>query len=545
MLELPRRPKGAVGVLAYSKTNNAILFTMNESEQQFLQKPLREDRTVNIEQKLDSVKKVRLKDTKEYKKYLDFNRMSITLGSEPCRVERLGTLSHKNIDLINSINSHRPLTSMEVDQLASCILKFPDEEQNRVCEILLFYSRLVNPGVIETHFLPFTEGEEQKVFEFLERCKIFYENIDATPREIMPDTPHGKLLPDMKKLYLNKIKKIIDSLVNESMKCFEETASLNEEIAYAKFEDVENPNIDQSGNIQFLMETNGQIDASFTKFVNEQTALEAQFLAMLALVRVNFQNGSEISINDIRDANLEIVLGSSLVKTDVTAMRRMYQKNQKDSAILDTLIASFDARVSDPNTRFYIYKWKGRIVGFLALTDLEGSKYFSSFNVDTNSQGFKIGDAMLHEFIGQEAKEHVLTADCYAHVAITQRYLDTGWVAYKYEPEPDLKRPGGTAHVLHICRDDAHNKIYWGGNTSKEVIVARQVLPPPEVVVESAHSQDALHFEKLNQGYVLTRMFRDDLSRMYFAVFEPIRKRQLAHQESEEAVEDVAETAGA
>lgn len=240
------------------------------------------------------------------------------------------------------------------------------------------------------------------------------------------------------------------------------------------------------------------------------------------------ESGTEFSLEDIESSKFEQSEGGTITESDISAMRSIYSHNQKESAVHDALLTSFDKKVKDPKTRFNIFKWQDKIQSFVAFSDKGDSLYVSAFNVSPDARGYKIGEAMLDQVVEQEAKESTLTADCDSKLPISAKYIETGWVGTFYWEDKNEKEQKSD-WVLDIKRDETANNSYWGKSQNKESIITQRTHPL-NVQVEVAKTQAELSFQLCTKGYILTRMFKDEGSGLYYGVFELLNKKETTHE---------------
>ena len=240
------------------------------------------------------------------------------------------------------------------------------------------------------------------------------------------------------------------------------------------------------------------------------------------------ESGTEFSLEDIESSKFEQSEGGTITETDISAMRSIYSHNQKESAVHDALLTSFDKKVKDPKTRFNIFKWQDKIQSFVAFSNKGDSLYMSAFNVSPDARGYKIGEAMLDQVVEQEAKESTLTADCDSKLPISAKYIETGWVGTFYWEDKNEKEQKSD-WVLDIKRDETANNSYWGKSQNKESIITQRTHPE-NVKVEVAKTQAELPFQLCTKGFVLTRMFKDEGSGLYYGVFELPNKKETTHE---------------
>ena len=264
----------------------------------------------------------------------------------------------------------------------------------------------------------------------------------------------------------------------------------------------------------------------FEKDLQKMKSGEVVFLNAFKFLR---QHGASFGFEDIRSASVEIKEGGTLSKEDISTMRSTYSHNQQESAVHNTLLAGFDKKVQDPKTTFTIFKWQGKVQSFMALSDIGDSLYMSSVNVEPSARGHKIGEAMLDQVVGQEAKNHVITADCDAKLPVSSKYIETGFIGTFYWEDKN-EETGKSDWVIDIKRDDTVNSSYWGKQqTSNEAIINSRSKHPDTVMIEVAKTQAELPFHLLQEGYVLTRMFKDT-SGLCYGVFEEKEKKELSKQ---------------
>lgn len=223
-------------------------------------------------------------------------------------------------------------------------------------------------------------------------------------------------------------------------------------------------------------------------------------------------NGVDFSLEDIEGCDFSVIEGGSLSDEDISAMCSIYSQNQKDSPAHDTLIADFEKRVQNPNAKFYIYKWKSKIMSFIAFEPVldENGKAMNyrlkatSFNTSPEVSGYKIGEAMILETLNKESKENIVVGDTFASNPILVKYLSGTAVIHS------VKQVRGKAGVNLEWSDS--NKNYIAKNKTVEEIVA---LDSPDVELIYLSSLDDLF---INDGKVVTRIFKTQNERGDFVV---------------------------
>ena len=235
-----------------------------------------------------------------------------------------------------------------------------------------------------------------------------------------------------------------------------------------------------------------------TKLEEMLDHINADTILFLNSFKTLKEAGSDFSLEDIEQCEFAIRAGSEIPDEDIATMRSIYSQNQSSVGAHDEIMAHFDTRVQNPDARFYIFKRQGIIQSFIAFEPsrrLNGALEATSFNVSPEARGYKIGEAMLEEAIEREAYYNILEAECYAHLPISSKYIETGWVADGYFTEAG-KNEGDIDHLLTIQRNDIQNELYWGkGEVSTEQITHRKNIPH-YVTVTSAQEQTKLPFEE-------------------------------------------------
>jgi N-acetylglutamate synthase-like GNAT family acetyltransferase len=419
----------------------------------------------------------------------------------------------------------------EVLKVRKFILNFHPSRRKEAIDILSFYLTRIDPSGDISFTLPMSQQFNVQGFDFLKRAFYFYQNKVVNFSLLKSDSEKKQpIVNTLQCEYLDRVKKILDEV-------FEKIWNNNYDISYIEDELSEMKSdgfyhsYDVSDEVNKLEGFINESDVNNQIFLNKLMELEVEFLGITSLTKVLHQSGEQFSLKDIKDCNLCIESGATLTEIDTTIMRNIYSQNQAEVGAHDEILAHFDERVKDPNTKFYIFKWQNKIQSFVAFT-AAGENLFeaTSFNVDPAARGYKIGEAMLEEAISKEAKEHVLYGECYAKLKIAAKYIETGWIAEKYFTEPG-KDPNSVDTLMNIYRDDAHSSQYWGkSTTSPEAIYGKEGIPE-FVRVEEAGSQLGLPLYLLNEGYVMTRMFYYEPQRKFVGVFEPdARAEQVVDQ---------------
>jgi hypothetical protein len=233
------------------------------------------------------------------------------------------------------------------------------------------------------------------------------------------------------------------------------------------------------------------------------------------------ESGEPLTLEDINNSTFDVKRGGALSQDEVQQMKEIYSFNQSEVGAHEALVEGFLKRTADPATYFYIFKWQDKLQSFVAFTEEKnGHMHATSFNVNPGARGYKIGETMLQSAIEKEAEQHVLIAECYMHVPITRKYLETGWIAHGHFFEPG-KDEGTIDRLFEIYRNDSESGIFWGkqSKVTSETIENYENVPPG-VLIATAEEPQGLPLQMLQEGYVMTRMILSKKDKKYYGVFE-------------------------
>jgi hypothetical protein len=169
----------------------------------------------------------------------------------------------------------------------------------------------------------------------------------------------------------------------------------------------------------------------------------------------------------------------------------------------ESLLKAFEK----PTTKFYVLEDNGQIVSFNRFDDMQDGtdrklSYFGSFNADSSYRG--VGSEMLEKTIeAQMQRSEVIFAHCDPHMAISQKYIEDGFVATQTETV--------AGHFsFEIWRSNTVIENLATKQMSKEDLVAiadESPNPTDDFFVRRVESDD--RFLELDSGlsYLLTRYF--------------------------------------
>jgi N-acetylglutamate synthase-like GNAT family acetyltransferase len=255
----------------------------------------------------------------------------------------------------------------------------------------------------------------------------------------------------------------------------------------------------------------GKIDTS--QIMKELAEIQTENILFLSIFRELKKSGEKIDFEDIKDIEFNIEKAAELEKEDIKQMKDVYARNyQQYPDLQKELLADFDKAIENEKSTFYTLKHKGKVVAFNRFDDLgKGKKRFASFNVDPGFKGAKLGEAMMERSVDLESQNNVLEATCLSFTPISGKYIETGFAAQELIDYKGLP-------VLKIEKDNKKESEYAFKGKSKQEIInlfereykGKELTGAEKVVIKRVKpDQSGKNFEILNQGYVLTRYFRE------------------------------------
>jgi len=272
----------------------------------------------------------------------------------------------------------------------------------------------------------------------------------------------------------------------------------------------------------------GKIDTS--EVLKELADIQTENLLFLSSFKELKRAGEKFSFEDIKNLQFNIENAAELKKQDIEQMKEVYAKNYEEYPDLQKqLLADFDKAAKSEKTIFYTLKHKDQVVAFNRFDDLgKGRKRFASFNVDPDFKGAKLGEAMMERSIDIESQNNILEATCLSFTPISGKYIESGFTAKELIDYQGLP-------VLKIEKDNKKESEYAFKNKSKQEIVDlfekeykdKELTGAEEVIIKQVKpDQSGKNFEILNQGYVLTRYFRE--KGQAYLVFEKEKEEKTA-----------------
>ncbi len=269
---------------------------------------------------------------------------------------------------------------------------------------------------------------------------------------------------------------------------------------------------------QYVMQTQND----YSHLPQELERIEIDALAFSSAFRV-LKNRGDLQFEDIRGVSLETESSSDFAnhKNDVNKVRQLINTayHSEPSAFRVEVMNSFEQSLENPDTQFYVLHRYGTLLASLRLDkvrDTNGnvtSKYFGSFVSDPTYGNGRLGEAVFEKTLEMEARDNIpINAWCNPLSAITQKYIEAGFTAQA------LNDFGGVPS-LEIVFDAIQNEKSETKHWSAERVIRESLAQSSDMVQTfSTTRPEDIPFNLINDGYMLTRYFRQD--NRYYAVFE-------------------------
>jgi len=129
--------------------------------------------------------------------------------------------------------------------------------------------------------------------------------------------------------------------------------------------------------------------------------------ADILLFATTFKTASKedgVSFEEIQNTNLESKPSAWLSKDEKNQMIELFKRSHSghETALLGAELAEFEKTFEEPETKFYLLRHKGVLVGMIRFRDDGDSIYVGSFSVDDSVQSSTIGTAMLRATLDKE-----------------------------------------------------------------------------------------------------------------------------------------------
>ncbi len=197
-------------------------------------------------------------------------------------------------------------------------------------------------------------------------------------------------------------------------------------------------------------------------------------------------------------------------------MESMYRDNYKNKPKLMTyLINKLKDEAFLSNGNFFILNYGGSNIAFLKISrGIDGVLDLSCVNVNNLIHKNGVGGAFVKMVIDMLSKDFVINANCSAVDYQLSFYIENlGFIGnniFTFEDELSI----------NISLDKKN--LLKSKSLSKDEIIClfESSTLSDDIIVESFDSQEKMNINHFNNGYLLSRYFKDTASGKWYAVFE-------------------------
>lgn len=231
------------------------------------------------------------------------------------------------------------------------------------------------------------------------------------------------------------------------------------------------------------------------------------------------EGGHEIKLLDFAGSEFPTVNGGELPPTEAAHLYSLYTDSMQEypDETRNRLLSELNTHLHDGKSTFSLLRYKEEIAGFLCFTETKpGQKYVSAVTLDPRFQKAFIGETMIDEAFAREAENNILGADCVAQKSVSSRYIENGFIGvHSWDDKGDL--------ILDIVRDDTRNDKYFSTKslTQEEIIRLAPLGSIGTSRIETMSDPKEHTFTLVNEGFVLTRYFKDTKTKKWYIVYEP------------------------
>lgn len=230
------------------------------------------------------------------------------------------------------------------------------------------------------------------------------------------------------------------------------------------------------------------------------------------------ESGKPLDLEHIRGVDIPIVNPKSIIESDRTKMLAIIERNYAKKPVAKQIVLEgIRSGFSNPETRFYLLRQDGEVIGFDRFEESAKEIYFGSVNLASGYTKSAVGDAMLRKSLDQEARKgKPITAHADPTTSICSAYIEKyGFVVEKIE----LDYHG--MPLFQISRIDQANSQYTFKNSDGHSALSEELetLNRGEIshIFELPLNVEGLDIERLatlqqkmeSEGLVITRFFPD------------------------------------
>lgn len=272
---------------------------------------------------------------------------------------------------------------------------------------------------------------------------------------------------------------------------------------------------------KFLVRFAEGVDDDLGTLKEKLSKVEADTELLVATTRTLFQQGEAIDlVEGVRvstQSSAELAEDPRDIKRIESLLIRTYKDKTKE--FQDSVIESFRNATSTHESKFYVLRYKEEIAALLRFDQHQaGEKYFGSFVSDPAFENGKVGEALMINAMSTEARDSIILAHCNPLSSITQKYIETGFVATKLEDYAGV--PSFSIRLDAKANTQSETKSW----KPERIVQAALSQNNPNIQAFSVKRSEEIPFNLVNQGFSLTRYLKQG-ERLY-AVFERLSSEE-------------------
>lgn len=425
--------------------------------------------------------------------------------------------------------------------------KMPKGEQQLIADGIIYGSDiLAHKQYIYKYCIYFPEYGKS-LFTFLGKAFAFESDLDGKITEAFSErTDVTKIENRVRELYRKQVGEALQRSTDAVDKLHDEATDVDEEhgvyedamleayLGEGRYRDVDETEIPEEvrvavrrikhhgdGSIDIpLQEKHAaifkKIDAEIEKLSESLSSINLSTLLFLSAFKSLKENKIPFSFEDVTSMRFSYVNSSDI--EDKEAIRNLYKKcHAKDATdYLDSLLKSNDEKLADPNSNFYLLKYKDQLEGMIRFDETRNPDgkliglYAGGLIVDPEFGGSRIADSIIEQtFAAQRARGVPIDAFVKIDSPLALRYLSGDFICDKIESLGGVER-------LHIILEPSNDLKPLTKELSEDEIVQKAGT---RTANQSFTSFDTLpHAKDIPIGFNMTRLIKRDGK--YYAAFE-------------------------
>lgn len=274
---------------------------------------------------------------------------------------------------------------------------------------------------------------------------------------------------------------------------------------------------------QIYDDINNKEKINFDDVSKQLDRINADTITTFAIFKQAVKNGEKLPIESIEGSMFSKKNAGDFSNEQVNEMSELYDKNyenHKDRELISKVKEYFNtAFIPETNKQknfFYTFEKDNRIRAFVRFEEKkEDVLYASALNVDEASKNFGLGEAMMDEALGIEARNNILHATCLIDSPSNMRYFEKGFISQNFVDISNTRQ-------FNLIWNEQKNKNILSKQISKEELIKMFTGNPSEnIEIRRSKELKDLHLD-IPQDKSLTRCFLDKKSNEWFAVYEKV-----------------------